>query len=771
MGILGLMSYINNRSDRFLDPFELHDTHLVIDGCSLCSQLYNRCVKSNCAFGGDYDKYAHCVDKFFSDLLKCNIIPLVLFDGGREVKKLQTTMIRLRQRIKVVSKYDPTAKLKFFPLLMRDVFVDVMREKGLKCVQCSFEADKEIAAIAKVLRCPVLSFDSDFYIYDVLYIPINTLESGVWMNPDKGRFVKHCKIYRFEHLLRSFSGLDRSLLPLAAAVLGNDYVKRKTFKDFFRNLKITKFAKRSCSKHHKRIEALLNWLNQQQTLNTAVAYILSRLPREIRKRTLAIIEMMIEQYTNFSPCMLLPLGFSKEYVTKVKVKLAQQNSTFKFQGDIDNLIFTEEPLREDESDLSDFEDEDIDKDEDIDETNEFNVTDHLNNCSLSSIVPPWFIKEFTMARFPPYFVDMLLLHLYTFPVQIEDHSYPTTHIINLKIIGMMYKLLTAGSNESNKCLKYIVRSEKNRIMQYELEHTKHILPHIQFPQLEILYELPLNVRKKIFDETLGISGISCINEFPAEWKLYIVTAIYWAQQERVPSTTNCHMYSLLFTMLFNIVDSNIGHYRTMYSFKKRYCTMIQSIMSTRNSAQLQLNCSMNVAEAYDKVTKEDCLLIASFFINNFAIDPKMEYNSKMFNVTIVHVFAQFQSCLRHISNFNALLGYPYPQTKVAKMFNGTLLYNLHSNFKKRNDVEAYISQQIFQECPSLLQLWNILLTVVKALLPKVFENKETCTKRRRSRNKVKNKDEDYFTSDEDTTDTNCTFYDDNNYFSILTGSR
>lgn len=54
MGVRGLTTFIAKNASRYLEPHELHDTNLVIDGDNLCSQLYKKCDKGLSAFGGQY---------------------------------------------------------------------------------------------------------------------------------------------------------------------------------------------------------------------------------------------------------------------------------------------------------------------------------------------------------------------------------------------------------------------------------------------------------------------------------------------------------------------------------------------------------------------------------------------------------------------------------------------------------------------------------------------------------------------------------------------
>lgn len=63
MGVRGLTTFIAKNASRYLDPHELHDTNLVIDGDNLCVQLYKKIDKGLSAFGGNYGE-------FKADLLK-----------------------------------------------------------------------------------------------------------------------------------------------------------------------------------------------------------------------------------------------------------------------------------------------------------------------------------------------------------------------------------------------------------------------------------------------------------------------------------------------------------------------------------------------------------------------------------------------------------------------------------------------------------------------------------------------------------------------------
>lgn len=88
-------------------------------------------------------------------------------DGGYENKKMKTTRERLLGRIGVIKYIIPLdSKFVALPLNMRECFIDAVNSVNVKVMRCFFEADNEIAILAKKMKCPVLSYDSDFYIFD-----------------------------------------------------------------------------------------------------------------------------------------------------------------------------------------------------------------------------------------------------------------------------------------------------------------------------------------------------------------------------------------------------------------------------------------------------------------------------------------------------------------------------------------------------------------------------------------------------------------------------
>lgn len=761
MGIPGLMTYISQHSDVYLQKFNLHDTFLVIDGNSLASQLYAHEAKGNCCFGGDYDKYAYSVSHFFDDLLKCNITPLILIDGGSEDKKLNTVCKRTKDRIHTAYNSSPykQSRTQLFPLFLKEVFKDVIQQKNIKCAQSLFEADDDIASVAKILNCPLLSFDSDFYIFDAIYIPYNTLDYGVTKKPCGNGYMKTCKVYKIDYFLQRFPGMDKSVMPLAATLLGNDYISRSTFKDFFATLKLTKTSKRRYNEQQRRIEAIFRWL-QKQTLDSGIAKVLSKLDSSKREKVLEVMEMVINGYLYASPRMMVPLGFSMECINSLMQKFS--NNPYKFQQDIHNLNVVDSPKADDESDLSCNEDSNSPSDG-------LDIVKPENESNFCKIVPEWFVRDFHAAKFPSYFIDILTRQLYVCPVQVEDFSRPTSINISLKIIRVIFKLLTTGTVNIDT-LEYIARGKLTSIVTYKLKCDDHIL-NCKFPSLFNLHSLPQLIKKQMIDETLGVPD-ELTKNFPPNWRLYIGAMKFWIDEADGPFRTNCHLYALLFTMLYHTIDQKIGFHRSQSYFDKHLSEKVQILQQNRNSTMIYPpDQYMSVEDALNRINDDDCMLACPFFLSNFVMDQALMRNPKKYHVSTVHAFSLFQNGLRHIVHLNALLGYPYQSPYISELYNGTLVYNLYNNFKCRHDIDNYIST-ILRNSPTLLQLFVSMITPFKDILSATFQNKANTGKRKKNRNRQRRNPNSQNDDSDDDEDDNAIqdsvpYFDVNNRYSAL----
>ena len=87
------------------------------------------------------------------------------------------------------------------------------------------EADAEIASLANAWNCPILSSDSDFFIFDIQggFIPLSSFE---WKSSRLTANIFH------RRKLASHLGIRAELLPLFASLVGNDYVSLDALEPF-----------------------------------------------------------------------------------------------------------------------------------------------------------------------------------------------------------------------------------------------------------------------------------------------------------------------------------------------------------------------------------------------------------------------------------------------------------------------------------------------------------------------------------------------------------
>ncbi|XP_019789952.1 single-strand DNA endonuclease ASTE1 isoform X3 [Tursiops truncatus] len=236
MGIRGLMSFVEDHINEFFTDLKLRDTKIIIDGYALFHRL---CFSSNLElrYGGDYDSFTDVVEKFFESLFACKICPYVVLDGGCDIsdKKLNTLKDRAREKIQMAHSLSVGGGGYVCPLLIREVFIQVLIKLRVRFVQCFSEADRDIMTLANHWNCPVLSSDSDFCIFDLKsgFCPLNSFQ---WRNMNTIKGTRDCyipaKCFSLDALCCHFGNMNKVLLPLFAVLCGNDHVNLPVVETF-----------------------------------------------------------------------------------------------------------------------------------------------------------------------------------------------------------------------------------------------------------------------------------------------------------------------------------------------------------------------------------------------------------------------------------------------------------------------------------------------------------------------------------------------------------
>ena len=116
------------------------------------------------------------------------------------------------------------------------------------------EADAEVASLANAWNCPVLSNDSDFFIFDIKagYIPLSSLD---WKSSRLSAKIFH------RRNLASHLRIHPELLPLFASLVGNDYVSSDALEPCTRALSGSQYSMDRSNRKEARFAGIANMLS------------------------------------------------------------------------------------------------------------------------------------------------------------------------------------------------------------------------------------------------------------------------------------------------------------------------------------------------------------------------------------------------------------------------------------------------------------------------------------------------------------------------------
>uniref|UniRef100_A0A672GRB6 Uncharacterized protein n=1 Tax=Salarias fasciatus TaxID=181472 RepID=A0A672GRB6_SALFA len=257
--------------------------------CSQCFLSLSSGLDQN--HGGEYAAFEALLERFVFALRACRISPYVLLDGGSDPsnRKLQTSVERAKNLIRRADRAALNGHSHgILPPLASWVLKQTMARLQVPLAQCYGEADQEIAALATEWQCPVLSNDSDFFVFP-LPLGLLPITHFLWekVNPKDTRSYVPCKSYRTTSFCIYFQ-LRPELLPAFAALAGNDYIK-------LRQLDWSQWAPSSGG----RLEGLLCWLRdfrQPDAALEAALRLLGEQSEESRMEVRSKLTMAMTEY-------------------------------------------------------------------------------------------------------------------------------------------------------------------------------------------------------------------------------------------------------------------------------------------------------------------------------------------------------------------------------------------------------------------------------------------------------------------------------------------
>ncbi|XP_057593893.1 protein asteroid homolog 1 isoform X2 [Hippopotamus amphibius kiboko] len=494
MGIRGLMSFVEDHSNEFFTDLKLRDTKIIIDGYALFHRL---CFSSNLElrYGGDYDSFTDVVQKFFESLFACKICPYVVLDGGCDIsdKKLNTLKDRAREKIQMAHSLSAGGAGYVCPLLIREVFIQVLVKLQVCFVQCFSEADRDIMALANHWNCPVLSSDSDFCIFDLKsgFCPLSSFQ---WRNVNTVKGTRDCyipaKCFSRDALCCHFGNMNKALLPLFAVLCGNDHINLPVVETFLSKVRLPLGAPSPKGRRHHRVLGLLNWLSRFADPTEALDSVLKHLPQKSRGTVKELL-----------------CGSMEEYLQS--------------QGR-----------------LQDF----------------FQRGAYACPDTWNPDLPPWVLAALARGQLSPFISDALVLRRTILHTQVENMQRPNAHRISLPIRQVIYGLLVNAPPQPGNVAwgalppRPPAYSEVERINK----NIKTSIVHaVELPRdhsdLSSLTELSLARRQTLLLETLQVKQ-STLDPVPAALKLPVAVSCYWLQHAEATAELH-HLQALLLGML------------------------------------------------------------------------------------------------------------------------------------------------------------------------------------------------------------------------------
>ncbi|XP_052061321.1 protein asteroid homolog 1-like isoform X2 [Mytilus californianus] len=670
MGIPGLTTLIDDNL-QLLEDYQLHHSKVVIDGNNLYHLLFYS-YNVGYTHGGDYDKFSRKIKEFFDILKSCNIEPYIILDGGYEPddRKLKTTLERAGKRILLSGAIINSERGKILPILSYEVFMTALEDLGIPHVTCDFEADNQIAVLANEFKCPVISFDSDFYILHLTngFIPFDSVNFEVQptVTDVEGKQFKYLpvKMYFTQNFISCFPELDKEVLPLMATVLGNDYVNIHTFEEFYSALKIPKHAPLgiTVTRTHTKMMKIMNWLESLKSIESGVNRLILSVKPEKRDSVKELIKKSMDTYSNiatYSSFSLKDFFTNKEESSKNYKTLSYNRNT----------------------------------------------------------IPSWFIEFHRQGKMPPFMQNTLVLHRNILPCQVEDLKMPSSYNCSTFLRQILYSILLRDDLKNFACTeitkKYCVEEYDRQDGQKNVKkNIIEIIPLMEgygdLPGLGEMEDIKCSRKRellcKVFDLNFDQSNEEIISD---DIILFIMAFIFWIRN--ADPKTNLHSIKTLLVCWFSLAS-------------RTFAEEIDQNGSTINSAFTK-----STPQQREKVKKN---------LEKYFHAPQHSMKHPI-DISIIHGFAQFQSCILSTTHLNQILGFPFPPVNPSSIFCGSFLYNFCKDLQTRTNPDLFISEMLVKQSPALSLFQNLLSFILSRVDEDCLKTVTSTSKRSRNRKKKK----------------------------------
>ena len=605
--------------------------------------------------GGDYKGYEDNCRLFFTNLMKCNVSPYVVFDGAYDLddKKLSTLRDRCQDRIKLARDIANGGSGYFLPVLAEYVLRNVLRDLSVPFAVCDFEADNEIVALANDWVCPVLARDSDFFIMDIKegYLLLDMLDWNHIRNKNATSANSDGKPQTYNYLgsrkytLTKFCGhfsVKKELISLLATVAGNDYFDT-VFINRFLDLvyERPKKGKNPGKKIGSRLFSIVDWLADQDNSEECLEKILGYVKTGKKSKVRAMLETSLKMY--------LPSDDSKltEYFT--------DRSVSSFEG--------------------------------------------FSGANLT--IPLWCLTSFRQGDIPNSIINVMCTQRVFNTVQLENHRMPSANDTAQELRKVLYGILFAQSSESAavaaRTEDSTVRKKEEKminmkVIEYDRRGSRMTCNEIE-PQLHVqnfgrvtnLQDIPKSdeaTRRRLLLAALQVDTSGC-NSIPTCFHLPAFIIIYWLSHADPKANPN-HLRALLLCWV------------CCFAKQKHVCRPSDPSDGGQPT-------SHKLGEWGDEEVQT--------VLNNIRVNVERKMKSYALDIKTAHAYAQMQSCLKAAFHLNAVLLQPYPMPDATLLYSGMLVHCLYGIMKGIPEVDGHqgwLESNLFHKAPTALALYNAL---------------------------------------------------------------
>ncbi|XP_047482912.1 protein asteroid-like [Penaeus chinensis] len=683
MGIRGLHSYVLEHASKTLEWHKLHNRNLIIDGNNLAHFLYDECSGINAYFGGDYDKYANFVQKFFEGLKKCNVKVIVVMDGGQPVdgSKWVTVQTRLQMQLSMCLRASPSiANFKIFPPMGRQVFVTTLRSMDITILQTDFEADMEIAVLAKNLGYTVLSNDSDFIVCDV---PLIRLESMNYKNvitetnKKTGETYSYipCFLFNREEFCTT-AGINKEHLPLFGTLLSNDYIPLGAFSNFYVQLQ----SEVQQPGHKKRRQGKYSDFTEG---HRRIVNLLSFLSRHASKPLKKIMNIMCEEesseFDNNSQdgtdVMLLNSDGEEENNEAGDEEEEEENEmTHEKEGKEKSNVVTDEE-EEEENEMINEKEGKVESNMVTDEEYEEMVSEEAKGLPLQQSITHAEGQSSGQNR----------------GIKRTNHEITKksrTHATHIQKRRKQTTQDRRGRPVQRKHLRWFIRNG-DRLWIKDIfflgRQSADLLPSLDDVEKMSLYD-----KKIAFYRMLNLESRFQHLELPDDLELILDFILFWFKNSSIDLADIHGIAALICIIQYYIIDGKNGRVRTKKRFEEAPAAeeRVQKLKKDRDYS----NQNASVIELLYNMSHDECLVAGSNLFSYHHMRKNM--SAQEFNIRTVHAFSEFQSCVYFMQLVNSLLCFPFPLLSIEFLWGGTFSYNIFHHLKRCGDPVIWTRQTL-----------------------------------------------------------------------------